>query len=72
MDDKTSSRNKYILTFVLGTIAGGIGLALATNAMPKMMSRMMRSMTAETGKERCDHQEYMKANDKRFGEALTC
>jgi hypothetical protein len=57
MDDKTSSRNKYILTFALGTIVGGIGLALATKAMPKMMSRMMQNMMAQMGKEGCDPQE---------------
>jgi hypothetical protein len=54
MGDKTSSGNKYFLTFTLGAIAGGIALAWATNAMPRLMSRMMQNMMAQMGKEGCN------------------
>ena len=53
MSNKTSSGNKYVLTFTLGAVAGGIALAWATNAMPKMMSRFMQNMMTKMGKEGC-------------------
>jgi CheY-specific phosphatase CheX len=39
------SRNKgYLIAVVLGAIGGGLIVALATSAIPKMMSRMMAGM----------------------------
>jgi len=35
---------KHILAFVLGVVAGGILVAKATNAIPKMMQNMMAHM----------------------------
>jgi hypothetical protein len=44
----TSSHNKgYVLAAVLGAIGGGLIVALATRAIPKMMSGMMRNMMAQ-------------------------
>ncbi len=51
MDNQTSNRNKYILTFTLGAITGGAVLAWATNALPKMMPRMMQNMMSQMSKE---------------------
>ncbi len=51
MNVKTSNRNKYILAFTLGAIAGGAGLAWATNAIPRMMPKMMQSMMTQMAKE---------------------
>ncbi len=51
MNNKTSNRGKYIVTFTLGAIAGGAVLALATRAMPKMMAGMMQNMMAQMSKE---------------------
>ena len=38
MADKCSFGKKHMLTFTIGVIGGGILLAWATKAMPKMMS----------------------------------
>jgi len=34
----------YIITGLLGILAGGIGVALLTRALPKMMARIMNEM----------------------------
>jgi hypothetical protein len=40
-----SSRNRgYLLAALLGAMGGGLVVALATEAIPKMMSRMMPAM----------------------------
>ena len=38
--------NKSVLLFTLGAITGGAVLAYATNALPRMMSGLMKSMMA--------------------------
>ena len=53
MAEKCSCEKKYMLTFALGAIGGGILLALATKAVPKMMSGMMRNMMNHMGGEGC-------------------
>ncbi len=54
MENKTSNRNKYILACTLGAIAGGVGgfgLVWASNAIPRLMPRMMQSMMAQMNQE---------------------
>ncbi len=50
MRNRTSSGNKYLLTFTLGVLSGGVVLALATNAIPRMMPKMLQSMMAQMSK----------------------
>lgn len=50
MGDMPADRN-YILTFALGAVAGGAALAWATNAIPKVMPRMMQNMMARMREE---------------------
>jgi hypothetical protein len=57
MGDTGSNTKKYILLLAVGAIGGGIAIALATRAMPKMMSGMMQSMMARMGEDGCDPQE---------------
>jgi hypothetical protein len=54
MGDTGSNTKKYILLLAVGAIGGGIAIALATRAMPKMMSGMMQSMMARMGEDGCD------------------
>ena len=44
--DSMGSRSKggYLLTAFVGAIAGGLVVAFATRAIPKMMSQMMEGM----------------------------
>lgn len=58
MSDTDSSPRKYLFTFTLGAIAGGIIVAYATKAMPKIMSGMMRNMMSEMDDEGCIHLRY--------------
>ena len=44
---------KYMVVMVVGAISGGILVALASRAMPKMMAGMMRNMMAMMGGEGC-------------------
>ena len=44
---KRSLAMKYVLGFVLGAIGGGIMVARATDAIPKMMHNMMSRMAEE-------------------------
>ena len=57
MGDSGSNAKKYMLAFAIGALGGGIAIAWATRAMPKMMSGMMQSMMARTREEGCDTQE---------------
>jgi CheY-specific phosphatase CheX len=41
---KTNSYRSYILASLIGAVGGGLIFALATKAIPKMMSRMMAEM----------------------------
>ncbi len=50
-----NSRNRgYVIAALLGAIGGGIIVALATRAIPKMMSQMMPKMMAQMGGGDCD------------------
>jgi hypothetical protein len=54
MDGTDSDRKKYILAASLGAVGGGLFVALATRAIPRMMSGMMRNMMAQMGEVGCD------------------
>ena len=54
MDNTDSHRKSYILAALLGAIGGGLVVALATGAIPKMMSEMMQNMMSEMGEGGCD------------------
>jgi hypothetical protein len=57
MSDTGSNAKKYIVVFALGAAGGGLLAAWATNAMPKMMSRVMQNMMARMREEGCDPRE---------------
>jgi len=44
MSNVSSNRQKYVLAGLGGVIVGGLLVALATKAIPKMMSQMMPQM----------------------------
>ena len=44
----------YILAAILGAMGGGLVVALATQAVPKMMAAMMRTMMAQVRESGCD------------------
>jgi len=49
-----TNKSGYILATVLGAVSGGLIVALATNAIPKMMSQMMRNMMSQMRESGCD------------------
>jgi hypothetical protein len=55
---KRSGKSGYILAAILGAVGGGAAVAFATDAVPKMLSRvmsgMMGNMMAELGAGECD------------------
>lgn len=54
MGKKDSCSKRYVFAAVLGAIGGGVIVALATKAMPKIMSGMMRNMMGHMRKGGCD------------------
>ncbi len=48
-----SGGKKYLLPVVLGVVGGGLLVAWATRAMPRMMSAMMSGMMSRMGGEGC-------------------
>ncbi|MCH8864986.1 MAG: hypothetical protein IIB13_06475 [Chloroflexi bacterium] len=48
-----SGGKKYLLAVALGAVGGGLLMAWATRAMPRMMSGMMSSMMSRLGGEGC-------------------
>jgi CheY-specific phosphatase CheX len=58
MHDKRSHTKGYVLAAALGAIGGGLIVALATKAVPKiasqMMSGMMQNMMARMAKAGCN------------------
>jgi hypothetical protein len=44
MPSKRSHASGYVFAVLLGAIGGGVAVALATNAVPRMMSQFMRRM----------------------------
>jgi hypothetical protein len=57
MDDSKAPVSGYLLAAALGTMVGGIGIAIITRAFPKMMSRMMSNMMQQMGGEGCNPEE---------------
>ena len=62
MKDVVTRRGGYLLAAGLGAVAGGLLVAVATRAIPKMMSQMMsgmmRNMMAQMGEEGCSPSEF--------------
>lgn len=54
MHNKSAHNRKYVFAILLGAIGGGLIVALATRAIPKMMSRIMRNMMAQMGEGGCE------------------
>ena len=54
MNFADSNSRKCMFMLALGTIGGGLVVAWATRAIPKMMSEMMRNMMARMQEEGCD------------------
>jgi hypothetical protein len=50
MNNTRSSTKGYALALVLGAIGGGLVVAIATRAVPKMMSGMMQNMMMQMQK----------------------
>jgi len=46
-------RQRYILATFLGVALGGLVVAIATKAIPKMMSGMMKNMMSQMGEAGC-------------------
>ena len=44
MNPSNSQGNGYGVAFLLGAVGGGLFVALATKAIPRMMSKMMSGM----------------------------
>jgi len=58
MESKDTQYSSYILAAGLGALGGGLLVAVATRAIPKMMSKMMagmmQNMMAQMGEGDCD------------------
>ncbi len=58
MRQGNSPSGRYMLAAVLGAVGGGLIVAFATKAVPKMMSEMMsgmmRNMMAQMGEDSCN------------------
>ena len=53
----SSNGKKYAVVFGLGAVGGGLLIAWATGAIPKMMSGMMEKMMSRMQAEGCDPKE---------------
>jgi hypothetical protein len=51
MSNTHSTTRGYALAFILGTIGGGLLVAIATKAIPRMMSGMMQNMMKQMRKD---------------------
>ena len=49
-----SHAKEYILAAILGAMGGGLVVALATQAVPKMMAARMQTMMAQMRESGCD------------------
>jgi hypothetical protein len=54
MDRKDAQFPGYLLAAGLGAVGGGLIVALATKAIPKMMSKMMENMMSQMADGECD------------------
>jgi hypothetical protein len=50
MNNTYTSRKGYALVLILGALAGGLLVVIATKAIPKMLSGMMQNMILEMRK----------------------
>jgi len=57
MNECCSGGKKYAIAFALGAVGGGILLAWATRAIPRIMSGMMQNMMANMRDEGCSPSE---------------
>jgi hypothetical protein len=53
MERQRSYRKGYALAALLGAIGGGVAVATATGAIPKILSGMMQNMMARMGEGSC-------------------
>jgi len=53
MSDGGCNLKKYMIAVAIGAVGGGLLVAIATRAVPKMMSRMMQRMMGSMGGEGC-------------------
>ena len=53
MSDDRGNLRKYIIIGAIGALGGGLLVAIATRALPKIMSGMMHTMMARMGGEGC-------------------
>lgn len=53
MSDGGCNLRKYMVATAIGAVGGGLLVALASRALPKMMAGMMHSMMAKIGGEGC-------------------
>ena len=49
MHSTGSHKGGYVLAALLGAIGGGLVVAIAVDAIPRMMSQMMQNMMARMG-----------------------
>jgi cytidine deaminase len=70
--DLISSRKGYIIATILGAVGGGLIVALATRAIPKIMSQMMagmmQNMMVQMKEEGCNPAEMCRQMMENFNE----
>ncbi len=57
MQDANSHVRGYAVAALLGALAGGLGVAIVTRAIPKMAAAMMQNMMAHMREGGCNPQE---------------
>jgi hypothetical protein len=57
MSDGGCNLKKYMVITALGAVSGGVLVALASRAMPKLMAGMMHNMMTMMGGEGCNPEE---------------
>ena len=53
MSDNGGNLRKYLIAGAIGAVGGGLLVAMATRAIPKIMSGMMQKMMAMMGGKGC-------------------
>ena len=53
MSNNGGNLRKYMIVGTIGAVGGGLLVAMATRAMPKVMSGMMQKMISHMGGEGC-------------------
>ena len=54
MSEIDTNRRSYILAALVGALGGGLVVALATKAIPNMMSQVMQNMMSNMREGGCD------------------